>query len=295
MQHSNVGSKKLCHKYFIILLLGLLLLSACSIEIDTLQPADDGILEIHFIDTGQSDSIFIKSPNGNSMLIDAGNNDDGQTIIDYIERLNVHRLDFVVGTHPHEDHIGAMDDIIEHFDIGKILMPKVTANTKTFKDVLLAVKDKGLKVTSARGGMEFSLDEDVNIDILAPNSSSYENLNNYSIVIKLTYGNTSFLFTGDAEKISEEEMLKNENYNLNADVLKVAHHGSSSGTTKEFLSAVSPKYAVICVGNDNTYGHPHKETLELLSDYGVQVYTTADNGNILITSDGQNIEIKRVK
>ncbi|NLU10693.1 MAG: MBL fold metallo-hydrolase [Tepidanaerobacter acetatoxydans] len=295
MQHSNVGSKKPYHKYFIILLLGLLLLSACSIEIDTLQPADDSLLEVHFIDTGQSDSIFIKSPNGKSMLIDAGNNDDGQTIIDYIERLNVHRLDFVVGTHPHEDHIGAMDDIIEHFDIGKILMPKVTANTKTFKDVLLAVKDKGLKVTSARGGMEFSLDEGVNIDILAPNSSSYESLNNYSIVIKLTYGNTSFLFTGDAEKISEEEMLKNENYNLNADVLKVAHHGSSSSTTKEFLSAVSPRYAVICVGSDNPYGHPHKETLELLSDYGVQVYTTADNGNILITSDGQNIEIKRVK
>lgn len=174
-------------------------------------------------------------------------------------------------------------------------MPKVTANTNTFKNVLLAVKNKGLKITSAHGGMAFPLDDDIQIHIFAPNSSSYESLNNYSIVLKLTYKNTSFLFTGDAEKISEEEMLQNKNYDLSADVLKVAHHGSSTGTSKEFLSAVSAKYAIICVGQDNPYGHPHKETLDNLFHHGVDVYTTADNGNIVITSDGKEIKLKRVR
>lgn len=294
--HFVTQSKKLFYTHFVILIFALTLFSACSIEIDTLYSDDtSGLLKVHFIDTGQSDSIFIKSPSGKTMLIDAGNNDDGDTIINYIKKQGVSKIDYIVGTHPHEDHLGAMDDVIERFDIGKILMPKVTANTKTFKDVLLTVKNKGLKITSVRGGMDFSIDDDTNIHIFAPNSSSYESLNDYSIVLKLTCGNTSFLLTGDAENISEEEMLQNKNYDLSADVLKVAHHGSRTGTTKEFLSAVSPKYAVICVGQDNPYGHPHKETIDNLFNHGVEVYTTADNGNIMISSDGENIEIKRVR
>ncbi|MDD4568539.1 MAG: ComEC/Rec2 family competence protein [Tepidanaerobacteraceae bacterium] len=276
--------------------LALAFISACSIGIDVLDSDDNsGFLKVHFIDTGQSDSIFIKSPTGKTMLIDAGNNDDEDTIISYIKKQGVSKLDFLVGTHPHEDHLGAMDDVIDFFDIGEILMPNVTSNTKTFKDVLLAVKNKGLKITPVRGGMTVPFDNDIKIHIFAPNNSSYESMNNYSIVIKLTYGNTSFLFTGDAEKISEDEMLHNSNYNLQADVLKVAHHGSSTSTTVEFLSAVSPKYAVICVGQDNPYGHPHKETIDNLLQYGVEVYTTADNGNIMITSDGEDIEIKKVR
>ncbi|HHV18436.1 MAG TPA: MBL fold metallo-hydrolase [Thermoanaerobacterales bacterium] len=294
--HISTQTKNIFFRYIIILLLALALLSACSIEIGTIQSSDDhGLLKVHFIDTGQSDSIFIKSPSGKTMLIDAGNNGDGDTVINYIKRQGVSKIDFIVGTHPHADHLGGMADVIEFFDIGKILMPKITTNTKTFENVLLAVKNKGLTITSARGGMTFSLDDDVKINIFAPNSSSYESLNNYSIVLKLIYENTSFLFTGDAERTSEEEMLQNKNYDLCADVLKVAHHGSSTSTTKEFLSAVSAKYAIICVGQDNPYGHPHRETLDNLFDHGIEVYTTAENGNIIITSDGEELKLRRVR
>ncbi|WP_245984906.1 ComEC/Rec2 family competence protein [Biomaibacter acetigenes] len=165
-----------------------------------------------------------------------------------------------------------MDDIINTFNIGKIYMPKVTTTTRTFKDVLTSIAAKNLKITTAMGGMTIPVEDDVKVEILAPNSAHYEDLNNYSAVIKVTYKSTSLLFTGDAEKLSEEEMLK-LGFNLRADVLKVGHHGSSSGTSEEFLSAVSPRYAIISVAKNNDYGHPHKETLRRLAAYGVKVYT----------------------
>ncbi|WP_422443605.1 ComEC/Rec2 family competence protein [Thermoanaerobacterium sp. DL9XJH110] len=258
-------------------------------------PADaTGVLQVSFLDVGQADSILIKLPGGKTMLIDAGNNDDGKTVVNFLKSYGVKNLDVLVGTHPHEDHIGGMDDVIEAFDIEKIYMPKVTTTTRTFKDVLRAAEKKNLKITAARGGMSIPLEEGLKADILAPNSSRYDELNNYSIVIKITYKDTSFLFTGDAEKLSEQEMLK-KRYDLRADVLKVAHHGSSSGTSEEFLSAVSPEYAVISVGRNNDYGHPHRETMRRLAAHGVKVYTTADNGNLLFSSDGQRIKISTIR
>lgn len=292
MQQFLFKSKKAFLALFLIVLFSLLL-SACSIEIVTSTTEDSsGLFNVHFIDVGQGDCIFIKTPKGKTMLIDAGNNGDGETIINYIKQQGTNKLDYVIGTHPHSDHIGALDDIIQHYDIGEIIMPKVTHNSKTYKDVLLAVKEKGLKIKSAKGGSSFPMDDDTMVHILAPNSTSYDGVNDYSVVVKINYKNTSFLFTGDAEKTSEREML-NKNYDLRADVLKVAHHGSSSSTTEEFLSAVSPKYAIICVGKDNKYGHPHKEIIERLLNHDVDIYTTADNGNILMSSDGHNIEMKR--
>jgi beta-lactamase superfamily II metal-dependent hydrolase len=303
-------------KFFYILLLVILVatlqVSGCSIQTfpetgkpsqtqsdDTIPegrslPSPSSLLEVNFIDVGQADSIFIKFPEGKTMLIDAGNNDDGKTIINYLKRFGIKKLDAVVGTHPHEDHIGAMDDVINAFDIGKIYMPKVTTTTRTYKDVLTAIAKRNLKITTARGGMTIPLENDVNVEIIAPNNNRYEDLNNYSVVLKVTYKDTSFLFAGDAEKQSEEEMLK-QNYNLKAEVLKVGHHGSSSGTSEEFLSAVSPRYAIISVAKNNDYGHPHKETLRRLATHGVKVYTTADNGNILVKSDGKNINISSVR
>lgn len=301
--------KKIFNLLLLTTLIITILLSGCSIQTSPetgktsqnqtedkltetpISPLDSHLLQVTFMDVGQADSIFIKLPEGKTMLIDAGNNDDGKTIINYIKNQGTKKLDVVIGTHPHEDHIGAMDDIINTFDIGKIYMPNVTTTTRTFKDVLASAAARNLKITGARGGMRVPLEDDVKIEILAPNSIKYEDLNNYSVVLKMTYNKTSFLFTGDAEKLSEEEMLK-LNYDLKADVLKVGHHGSSSGTSKEFLSAVSPEYAIISVGKNNDYGHPHKETLERLADHGVKVYTTADNGNILVTSDGENIKME---
>lgn len=272
----------------------LLSLSACTIEIDfgdAELPNYSGLLQVTFIDTGQSDCIFIKTPGDKTMLIDAGNNDDGDIIIDYINGQGVDKLDVVVGTHPHEDHIGAMDDVIYAFDIGKIYMPKVIHTTKTYRDVLEAIQSKNLKITAAKGGMKFTLDDGVEAEIFAPNSDKYDDLNNYSVVVKLTYGQTSFLFTGDAEGLSEQEMLQ-KGYRLSANVLKVGHHGSNTSTTGEFLSAVSPKYAVICVGEGNSYGHPHREVIGRLEEAKVQVYTTMEYGNIIMTSDGHTIEVQ---
>lgn len=262
------------------------------------QPHGDSVslkdLEVNFIDVGQADSIFIRFPQGKTMLIDAGNNNDDETIINYINLMGENEIDVVVTTHPHEDHIGAMDDIIENFNINRFYMPKVTTNTKTFKDMLTSLESKGIKITVARGGMEIPIDDYANVQILAPNSDRYESLNDYSAVIKISFSETSFLFMGDAEEKSEEELLS-KGYDLRADVLKVGHHGSSTSSTDEFLYAVSPKYAIISVGKDNEYGHPHEGTLKRLTAHNAAIYTTADNGTIRVISDGKNITIKRVK
>lgn len=173
-------------------------------------------------------------------------------------------------------------------------MPKVLTTTKTFEDVLNEVKNKNMKVTSAKAGMFINLDPQLKVEILAPNSEKYRNLNNYSVVIKLTYRQTSFLFTGDAEKKSEEEMLSRD-YQLDADVLKVGHHGSANATSNAFLRAVRPKYAVISVGKDNDYGHPACETINKLKKAGVKVYRTDEEGTIVFVSDGKKVTVNTEK
>ncbi|HHY77026.1 MAG TPA: MBL fold metallo-hydrolase [Clostridiales bacterium] len=243
-------------------------------------------LQVHFIDVGQADCIFIKTDD-KTMLIDAGNNADSKTVVEYIKSQNIDKLDFVVGTHPHEDHIGGLDAVIESFDIGTIYMPRAMNTTKTFEDVLNAISKKGLKVTTPVSGTTVYFGK-ASFTILAPNSDNYDELNNYSIVIKLNHGNNSFMFTGDAEEISEKEMI-NKDYDLSADVLKVAHHGSNTSTTEEFLDKVNPQYAVICVGKDNKYGHPHKETIDLLNKKGIKIYRTDESGTIIAFSDGKSI------
>jgi competence protein ComEC len=251
-------------------------------------PAKDGKLIIHYIDVGQADSILIITPGKKVMLIDAGNNNDGDDVVEYLRNQGISRIDVAVGTHPHEDHIGGLDTVIRNFDIGKIYMPKAVNATKTFEDVLAAVKDKGLKINTAEGGRDIAIDSRIESLFLAPNSGEYKDLNNYSAVVKLTFGETSFLFAGDAEDVSEEEMLQ-KGYDLKADVLKVGHHGSSSSTTPEFLEEVDPEYAVIMTGKDNEYGHPHKEVMERLKNKGIKVYRTDQNGTVVVESDGRNI------
>ncbi len=244
---------------------------------------------LHFIDVGQADSMLGILPNGETILIDAGNREDGNTIISYIKKQQIKKIDYLIATHPHEDHIGGLAEVINSFDIGSIYMPKVSSNTKTFENALLAIKNKGLKVNTARAGVSILNNDNLKIELLAPNSDYYENMNSYSAVTKITFGNTSFLLTGDADNISEGEMFK---YNLKADLLKVGHHGSSTSTSAEFLKAVAPKFAVISVGNGNTYGHPAQKILNALKNAGVKIYQTDINGTIVATSDGQNIEIK---
>lgn len=268
----------------IIIMLGILI--GCEPPSDISVSKTPVTLKIHFIDVGQADSILIQDGD-TSMLIDAGNNADAKTIINYLKKQGVKKLSYVVGTHPHEDHIGALDTVIKTFDVEKILMPNVTSNTNTYRDVLYAIKNKNLKITVPNPGNTFTLGRS-EFTVLAPNSAEYEDVNDYSIVMKLNHGSRSFLFTGDAEKVSESEILKKK-YNLQADVLKIAHHGSKSSTSDKFLKAVDPKYAVISVGRDNNYGHPTQKTLNRLKVRKVPIYRTDENGTIVITSDGNNI------
>lgn len=277
----------------IVLVVLLAVVTGCSFE-DVFDIAEEpaikgGNLSVNFIDVGQGDSIFIRFPDNKTMLIDGGTRSQGKKVVEYLHSQKIDCIDVIIGTHPHEDHIGGLSDVINTFDVGKVYLPKVTHTTKTFKDLLLAIKENNLKITPAKGNDRIPISDDVKVEILAPNKDNYDNLNNYSIVVKIIYNNTSFLFTGDAESISEKEMLA-ASYNLKSDVLKVGHHGSNTSTKSNFLKTVSPKVAVICAAKNNDYGHPHKEVIKRLEKADVKIYYTY-NGNINMESDGYNINI----
>jgi len=250
------------------------------------KPAS-GQLIVHFIDVGQGASQLLIGPTGKTMLIDAGNNDKEVYIVDYLKQENISKIDILIGTHPDADHIGGLDAVIEHFDIGKVYLPKIQANTKTFEDVLLAVKKKNLKVTTAKAGVVLDWEEKVEAQMIAP-IDTYTDTNEMSAVLRLIFGDTSFLLTGDAESKSEADMLKS-GVSLQADVLLVSHHGSKTSTSEEFLKAVKPKHAVIQSGKDNKYGHPADNVLERLKRHKVKVYRNDLQGHIIFTSDGNAI------
>lgn len=267
------------------------ILTFCLLQVNVnAQSFPDGItngneLAVSFMDVGQADCILIHTPGNQNILIDAGNREDFPVIRDYLNRHRVSRLDMVVATHPHEDHIGSMAQVIENYDIGKVFMPKASANTRVFEGLLMAIKAKGLKINTAKAGFHINLAPELFLDFLAPNDESYEDLNNYSVVIKLSYRKVSFLLTGDAERISEKEMM-NHQYDLKANVLKVGHHGSNSSSSYDFLQKVAPDIAVISVGIHNDYHHPSLPTLKRLARLGVKIYRTDQNGTVQITTDG---------
>jgi competence protein ComEC len=265
---------------FLILLLMLSLTSCVSIE------EGNNDLKVHFIDVGQADSILVQQGNS-SMLIDAGNNGDNKVVKSYLDGQGITALDVVIGTHAHEDHIGSMDYIINSFQVGKVYFPKQTATTNTFKDFVTSVKSKELKLTVPAVGSSFKVGEAI-VSILAPNGTGYEDANDYSIVVKVTFGSTSFLLTGDAEAVSESQMLSKE-LDVSATVLKVGHHGSRSSTGQTFLDRVNPKYAVVSVGKDNSYGHPTQEVMNRLNAKSIPVYRTDESGTVVATSDGSNV------
>lgn len=249
----------------------------------------DGNLIIDYIDVGQGDSILIRQGE-HAMLIDGGTSECKDDLLEYLKSKNITKFDYIIGTHPHEDHIGSLDDVVNAFDFDTILSPDVSSakvTTKTFENLVLAVANKNMKFTTPISGKEYSLGE-AKFNILAPSSSNYQSLNNYSIVIKLNYGENSFMFTGDAETLSETEIL-NSYDDLHADVLKLGHHGSTTSSSKKFLNAVNPKYAVISVGKDNVYNHPTKTTMDKMIELNIPVYRTDELGTIECISDGKNI------
>lgn len=252
---------------------------------------NNDLLKVHYLDVGQGDSIFVELPNNETMLIDAAESYQSENIINYLKNLNYQKIDYVIGTHPHTDHIGGLKDIINTFEIGKIFMPKVVSTTKTYESLLMAIKDKNLKINTAKAGTSIIDTDSLKINILAPNNSTYTELNNYSVVTKITYGTTKFLFMGDAEKLSENEIKEN----VTADVIKIGHHGSNTSSSIDFIKKVNAKYGIISVGLNNKYNLPKEETITNWENSGTKIYLTSTNGTIRASSDGTNIKIESEK
>jgi len=254
-------------------------------------------VEVHFIDVGQGDSTYIKLPNNVDILIDGGNNWYGDEVVAYLKSQDVDDIEYMIATHPDADHIGGLDEVLKAFDIENVYAPNVSHTTKTYYDFILGVRNERTYIKTAKAGITLinsalaaaigcpSLS---NVFFLGPVNDYGKDLNSWSAVLKLDFGISSFLFTGDADRISEKDMIDNGMF-LKADVLKVGHHGSNSSTSQEFLKEVDPKYAVISVDKNNNYGHPTQEVLKSLETYKVDLFRTDLQRNIVSISDGEKI------
>lgn len=245
------------------------------------------VVKVEYIDVGQADAILIENDK-KYMLIDAGNNEDGDLLVNYFKDKNITDFEYVVATHPHEDHIGGMDNIIKNFNIKNYYMPDCYTTTKTFEELLDALEEKNLSFETPDIDSEFVLG-DALFKVLYTGTDKRD-LNNTSIVLRMTYKDVSFMFTGDATNVTEKKILAKD---LQSDVLKVGHHGSQYSTSDEFLDKVNPKYAIISVGTGNVYDHPKDITLNKLK--GIEVHRTDKEGTIRVISDGKNIDIETFK
>ncbi len=246
-------------------------------------------LSVHFIDVGQGDCILIQTPVGESILIDAGERDQGPKVVQYLQDQGIGKIDLMVATHPHADHIGGLIDVLTFFPVDLVLMPNATHTTKTFRDFSEAILDNNIPIATARFGKEIDL-EGLEAFCVAPVSEQYRNLNLYSVVIQMQYRNVAFLFTGDAERESEEEMREIAAL-IDSQVLKVGHHGSRTSTSLEFAQEVNPKFSVIMCGEGNRYGHPHPETLETLRSLESAVFRTDQIGTIVMNTFGWGLRM----
>ncbi len=261
------------------------------------QPSEvgaDEIIEVHMIDVGQGDSILVRT-SGGDMLIDSGPGKAESQLKEYLTSVEVKDIEYAVFTHPDADHIGNADMIMTNYTVSNVIIPNKEATSKTYQRMMTAIDVSGATVIAPKPEMEFALGS-MTVTILAPISTKYTDTNNYSVVMKLEFGETSFMMTGDAEEKSELEMLAKYSADLlKCDVLKVGHHGSATSTTLDFLKAVSPSIALISCGEGNTYGHPYAATLQKLEAVGARIYRTDEQGSIILTSDGKAVTVKTTK
>ncbi len=244
--------------------------------------------EVHFIDVGQGDSALIRCDD-EVMLIDGGKPGASNVIYTYLKKQEIDVIDYIVCTHGDDDHVGGLSAPLSQMTVKNVLAPATESDTRAYVSMKEKTAAQGLEIQHPNPGDEFSL-ADSTVEIFGPISESEEDRNNGSIVLKITYGENSFLFTGDAEREEEEEIIES-GFSLKADVLKVGHHGSKNSTTYPFLREVMPQYAVISVGGDNSYGHPTEETLSRLRDAQAEVFRTDIQGDIVFKSDGKNITV----
>lgn len=268
-------------------------------EISTEQDENlqtDGILKVHMIDCGQGDS-FLFEQNGKFGLIDCGTRSGGQAVVAYLQKLGVNKLQFVVGTHPHDDHMGGMYDVLDNFNCKTVYIPEVEdglVTTQWYMKLMKKIKDDNIKVVNPKVNSKFKLGDAV-FRVVGQLSAEKvgNNINNYSTVIKVSFGEMDILMTGDAETKVEEEMLKNSKISLECEVLKLGHHGSDTSTETEFLEEVNPDYGLISCEVGNKYEHPSTETMKKLKKRKVKVFRTDEQGDIVMTVTGNSISFDK--
>jgi competence protein ComEC len=257
----------------------------------TLSPSS-GTMTVNFIDVGQGDSELIQTPSGKTMLIDAGPTDSSQTVAQYLRDQGISTIDIVVATHPHEDHIGGMSTVLNGFTVKQFIDSGYPYTTSTYEDMLNLIDKKNIPFQTVTSGDTISLDPALTINVLNPLTTFSSDVNQNSIVLKITYGKVTYLFTGDAGSDAESNFMNTAGH---ADILKVAHHGSSTSSSSTFLSHITPAVSVIEVGAGNPYGHPAASTLKRLEQIGSKVYRTDLSGTIKITSDGNTYSVSTAK
>ncbi len=279
-------------KLYSFILIFVLILSLCACNFVILQNEisvpEGSSFAVHYIDVGQADSALVLCDD-KAMLIDGGNVADSSLMVSYLKKMDIKYLDFVVCTHAHEDHVGGLSGALSYAKAGTVLAPESESDSKAYHNFKKKVSEQGLDIKHPIDGDKFYLGSSL-VQILGPIYEDDDDLNNTSIVLKITYGQTSFLFTGDAERDEENDII-DEGYDLSATVLKVGHHGSETSSSYRFLREVMPEYAIISVGKDNSYGHPHEEPLGRLKDAGTEIYRTDECGDIIAESDGITVKI----
>ncbi|WP_436902832.1 ComEC/Rec2 family competence protein [Halovenus halobia] len=286
-------------RVLVVILAGTLVLAGCTTPVTTDGPqSPDGELEIHHIDVGQADATLLIGPEGETILIDTGDyRADGEEVLAYLDEQGVERIDHLVTTHPHADHIGGHEAVIDTYEterdgIGAIYDPGATTTTNTYDEYLDAVERHDVELFEVKRGDMLPTEGPIEAEVLHPGSSKPENLNDDSIALSISFGETTYLTTGDVESGVESTLVEEYGDELEADIYQAGHHGSSTSSTEEFLSTVDPSVSVISSAGDSRFGHPHDETLERFAEHGIETYWTGAHGNVVVTTDGQRVSVQ---